>query len=45
MNRVRDVREGLGLLRMDPRWSTKAMLERIPLLRMAEFLADYEEGV
>jgi hypothetical protein len=45
MNRARDIREGLGLRRMDPRWSTKAMLERNPLLRMAEFLAGDEEGV
>jgi hypothetical protein len=38
MNRARDIREGLGLRRMDPRWSTKAMLERNPLLRMVEIL-------
>jgi hypothetical protein len=42
MNRARDIREGLDLRRMDPRWSTKAMLERNPLLRMAEFLAGDE---
>lgn len=42
MNRARDIREGLGLRRMDPRWSTKAMLERNPLLRMAEYLAGDE---
>lgn len=45
MNRARDIREGLGLRRMNPRWSTKAMLERNPLLRMAEYLAGDEEGV
>lgn len=45
MNRARDIREGLGLRRMDPRWSTKAMQERNPLLRMAEYLADKKEGV
>jgi hypothetical protein len=45
MNRARDIREGLGLRRMDPRWSTKAMLERNPLLRMAEFMAGDEGGV
>lgn len=44
MNRARDIREGLGLVRMDPRWSTKAMLERNPLLRMAEYLAGDEGG-
>ena len=38
INRARDVREGLGLVRMDPRWSTKAMLERNPLLRLADYL-------
>jgi hypothetical protein len=42
MNRARDIREGLGLVRMDTRWSTKAMLERNPLLRMAEYLAGDE---
>jgi hypothetical protein len=42
MNRARDIREGLDLRRMDPRWSTRAMLERNPLLRMAEFLAGDE---
>ena len=42
MNRARDIREGLGLRRMDPRWSTKAMRERNPLLRMAEYLAGDE---
>jgi hypothetical protein len=45
MNRARDIREGLGLVRMDPRWSTKAMLERNPLLRMSEYLAGEEGGV
>jgi DNA-binding XRE family transcriptional regulator len=35
MNRARDIREGLGLVRMDPRWSTKGMLERHPLVWMA----------
>jgi hypothetical protein len=45
MNRARDIREGLGLLRMDPRWSTRAMLESNPLLGMAEYLAGGEEGV
>jgi hypothetical protein len=44
MNRARDIREGLNLRRMDPRWSTRAMLERNPLLRMAEFLAGDEGG-
>ena len=44
MNRAREVREGLGLVRMDPRWSTKAMLEQNPLLRMAEYLARGEAG-
>jgi hypothetical protein len=42
MNRARDIREGLGLVRMDPRWSTKALLERNPLLRVAELLAGDE---
>jgi hypothetical protein len=45
MNRARDIREGLGLVRMDPRWSTKAMLERNPLLRLAEYLGGDEGGV
>ena len=40
MNRARDIREGLGLNRIGPRWSTKARLERNPLLRTAEVLAD-----
>ncbi len=44
MNRARDIRDGLGLVRMDPRWSTKVMLERNPLLRMAEYLAGDEGG-
>ena len=45
MNRARDIREGLGLVRMDPRWSTKAMLDRNPLLQLAEVLASEEGGV
>ena len=44
MNRARDIREGLGLVRMDPRWSTKGMLERNPLLRLAEYLDGGGEG-
>lgn len=42
MNRARDIREGLGLVRMDPRWSTKAMLEGNPLLTLAEMLGGDE---
>jgi len=45
MNKARDIREGLGLVRMDPRWSTKAMLEQNPILQLAEFLAGDREGV
>ncbi len=45
MNRARDIREGLDLRRMDPRWSTRAMRERNPLLRMAEVLAGGAGGV
>jgi hypothetical protein len=45
MNRARDIREGLGLHRMDPRWSTRGMLERNPLLRLAGYLDGDEEGV
>ncbi len=45
MNRARDIREGLGLVRMDPRWSRKAMLQRNPLLRLAEVLISVERGV
>jgi hypothetical protein len=44
MNRARDIREGLGLRRMDPRWSTKEMLERNPLLLLAEYLDGGEGG-
>ncbi len=36
MNRTRDIREGLGLVRMDRRWSTRNMLERNPLVWMVE---------
>lgn len=45
MNRARDIREGLGLVRMDPGWSTKAMLERNPLLKLAEVLGGDKGGV
>lgn len=44
MSRARDIREGLGVRRMDPRWSTKAMLERNPLLRLTDYLGGDEGG-
>src|SRR5262249_14425890 len=44
MNRAWDIREGLGLRRMDPRWSTKVMLGRNPLLRMARRANDEENA-
>jgi hypothetical protein len=34
MNRAKVIRQGLDLHRMDPRWSTKGMLERNPLVWM-----------
>ncbi len=36
MNRAKVVREGLGLRRMDPRWSTTDMLEHNPLVWMVQ---------
>jgi hypothetical protein len=36
MNRAKVVREGLGIRRMDPRWSTKGMLANNPLVWMVE---------
>jgi len=44
MNRARDIREGLGLVRMDPRWSTKGMLEQNPIFQLAGFLAGEVEA-
>jgi hypothetical protein len=36
MNRAKVIREGLDLRRTDPRWSTRNMLERNPLVWMVE---------
>jgi hypothetical protein len=48
MNRARNIREGVGLRRVDERWSTKAMLQRNPFVRMflpGEETDANEEGV
>lgn len=45
MNRARDIREGLGLIRIDPRWAIGAMLGRHPLVQIAEYLSGEREGV